>query len=818
MAVARWPSLLFGDVALVARRLLRAPLFAAVAIGTLTIGLGMFAIVYTAVEKILVAPMPYPNPDDLYFVWRDYGPIEDRPRGGLPGTDVAELQNAGGVIESVVAMQSFLGGVFAAAGGDDPMEASVIVTSPGLFEMLGVTMALGRGFTQDDAGPDKPFTIVLTHELWTTLGAERAIVGTDVLLNGRPHTVIGVLPQGFDFVRHDADGLPQRALAFSNLRVNITDPSPNQSDYSVLIRARAGTPPEAVAAAVAAVGRIVDARDFQSRGVALYTAGLKADLVARVRPALLTLAAAGVLLALMLMVNLASVLLARAAQREREFAVSRALGADGRAVARGTLLEGGLLGLVGGLLGAFIGTWGTHALVALAPLDLPRTASLVFDWSNAAAVVGIGTLLGVAAAAAPAVWAARSSLSTLRASSAVRGGGGHGRLRRGMVVAQVALSLVLLNSGALVVRSLEQLLQADPGFRPAGVYTVRVRTPVVFFRNDEVEPFQDRITAALAGVPGVSRVSATTVLPLTANNQYSPRPVTVPGAPGNTGDPAQDAVLTDVIGTRVGYFEVMDMRLVAGRTFAESPPRGIREGVVDTAFARRFFPGVSPLGATVSLSAEDTFTVVGVVQQARLFDIHRDGRPQVYLKMGDGIFFRALFYVLATTRDPATLLPDLRAAVRGVDPRVAVGDARSMEEIVGDTLRQQRTGATLIGGFALGALLLAAMGIFGVIAGAVTRRHHELAVRLAVGADHRNVVALVAREAALLVAFGVAIGVPGIYAASGLIRGALVGVSPSDPRTLSVVAAGLALVTLATGYAAARRVLKIDPAELLRRD
>src|SRR5688572_12186619 len=162
MAVARWPSFLFGDVALVARRLLRAPLFAAVAIGTLTIGLGMFAIVYTAVEKILVAPMPYPNPDDLYFVWRDYGPIEDRPRGGLPGTDVAELQNAGGVIESVVAMQSFLGGVFAAPGGDDPMEASVIVTSPGLFEMLGVTLLLGRGFTQDDAGPDKPFTIVLT--------------------------------------------------------------------------------------------------------------------------------------------------------------------------------------------------------------------------------------------------------------------------------------------------------------------------------------------------------------------------------------------------------------------------------------------------------------------------------------------------------------------------------------------------------------------------------------------------------------------------------------------------------------------------------
>jgi len=806
------------DTALVARRLARAPVFALVAVATLTLGLGLFAVVYTAVEKILVAPMPYPNPGDLYYVWRDYGPVEDRKHGGLLGTDVAELQNAGGVIESAVALQPFLGGLFAAPGAADPMEASVIVTAPGLFEMLGVAPELGRTFTNDDAGPDKPFTIVLTHELWTALGANRAIVGTDVLLNGRPHTVIGVLPASFDFVRNDADGPPQRAVAFSNLRVKITDASPNQPEYSVLIRARAGASREAVAAAVAAVGRIVDARDFAGRGVQLYATGLKADLVARVRPALLTLAAAGVLLALMLMVNLASVLLARAAQREHEYAVSRALGADGAAVARGTLLEGALLGLAGGVCGAVAGAWGVRALVAVAPLDLPRGASLVFDWGDAALVIGVGMLLGLLAAVAPAVWAARSSLATLLASSAVRGGGGHGRLRRGMVVAQVALSLVVLNSGALVVRSFEQLLQADPGFRSAGVYTLRVRTPVVFFPNNEVVPFQDRVAAALAGVPGVTRVGAATVLPLTATTTYSPITIAVPGAPGNTGDAAQDAVLTDVVGTRAGYFEVMGMRLVAGRTFDDVAQPAVGEAVIDTAFARRFFPGADPLGAKVPIDGTD-LTVVGVVQQARLFDVHQDGRPQLYARIGGGgVFFRALFYVLATPRAPDSLLPDLRAAVRNVDPRVAVGDARSMDEIVGNALRQQRTGAALISAFALGAVLLAALGTFGVIAGAVTRRHHELAVRLAVGADHRNVLRLVVREAALLVGVGVLIGVPGIYAAGGLIRGALVGVSPSDPSTIVAVVLGLALVTLATGYAASRRVLRIDPAELLRRD
>ena len=814
-AFARWFDLAFRDAALVARRLLRAPIFAFAAVATLTVGLGMFAVVYAAVEKTLLAPLPYPDPDDLYYVWRDYGPLEDRRRGGLPGTDVLELQQAAGVIESAAAMQPFLGGVFAAPGADDPMEVSIIVTSPSLFEMLGVAPAIGRGFTDDDAGPGKTLVIVLTHELWTTLGGDPEILGTDVLLNGRPHTVIGVLPQGFEFVRNDADGLPQRPHAYTTLRVNLTDPSPNQSDYSALIRARADTPPEAVAAAVGAVGRVVDARDFDGRGLTLYPVGLKADLVARARPALLTLAAAGVLLALMLMVNLASVLLARTAQREHELAVSRALGAAGATVARGVLLEGALLGLAGGALGALVGGWATRALVAIVPLDLPRGASIAFEWSHAGAVVGIGTVLGLLAAAAPAAWAGRASLQTLLASSAVRGGGGHGRLRRAMIVAQVALSLVLLNTGALVVRSVEQLLQTDPGFRSAGVYTVRVRTPPVFFPESEVAAFQDRITSALAGVPGVGRVSAVSVLPMTATNTYSPRTLQVPGAPGNTGDAAQDTVLTDVIGARAGYFDVMGMRLLAGRAFEDSAQRG--EVLVDNVFARRFFPGVDPIGAEIPLQGMD-FTIVGVVQQARLFDVHRDGRPQVYVQMSGQVFFRALYYVMETGRDPDTLLPDLRAAVRGVDARVAVGDARSMDEILGNAMRQQRTGATLIGSFALGALLLAAMGIFGVIAGSVTRRHHELAVRLAVGADHRNVLGLVVREATLLVGMGVLLGVPGIYAASGLIRGALVGVSPADAATLVGVVACLALVTLATGYAAARRVLRIDPAELLRRD
>jgi putative ABC transport system permease protein len=775
----------------------------------------MFAVVYTAVQKILIEPMPYRDPDDLYYVWRDYRGITDLPRGLLAGPDILELQKAGGVIEHAVGLQRCFCGIFALGDGTDPMEIAVTVTSPNLFEVLGVEPALGRGFAPNEVGPGHPGVIVLTHELWNRLGADPAIVGREVRLQGRPHTVIGVLPPTFGFARHEALGPPQRADAYTTFEVDLAQMA-DMPFFSALIRARRGAPPEAVAAAVDAVGRVVDTRDFNDRGLRLYPVGLKPDLVSRARPALLALSAAGVVLALMLMVNLASVLLARAAQREHEFAVSRALGADGVAVVRATLFEGGLLGLVGGALGVLAAIWGTRALVAVAPLDLPRREAVAVDWSIGVAVVGLAVLLGLLAATVPATWAARVPLSSLLASSAVRGGGGHGRLRRGMIVAQVALSLVLLSSGGLVVRSLEQLLRIDPGFRPEGVLTVLVRRPPEFFpTNDDANAFQERVVTALEAMPDVVGASVTASLPLKASAYQTT--IRIPGAPGNTGDADRDAVLVDVISAGAGYVELMGMRLLAGREFEKARRPEVREALIDRHLARRFFPAGTPLGREIKLFADRSLTIVGVVEQARLYDIHQDGRPQVLIRAEDW-GPRALFYVVRTGREPRALLPEVRSAVRQVDPRVPVGDERTMDEIVAEALSQQRTSAALITAFALGALLLTAMGLFSVVSGAVTRRRHELAVRLALGADHHRVVRLVLREGALLVGVGVLIGMPGIYAAGGVIRGVLVGVSPSDPLTLVAVALGLGLVTIAACYVPARRVLEIEPAQLLRQE
>jgi putative ABC transport system permease protein len=802
------------DAALAARRLMRAPMLVATIVGTLAVGIGMFAVVYTVVQKILIEPMPYRDPDDLYFVWRDYGPIFELKRGWLGGTDVAELQKAGGVIEEAAGLLRQLV-TFSPREDADPTEIAVMVASPNLFEMLGVRPALGRGFTRSEVGPARPPVIVLTHGLWNRLGADPAILGTQVRLNGQPYTVIGIMPSSFAFVRNASLGPPQRADAYTTFNVNLAETNPGAGSYAGLIRARRRTSPQTVAAAVDAVGKAVDARDFKSRGLKLYPVGLKPDLVSGIRPALLVLGLAGVFLVLVLMVNLASVLLARAAQREREFAVSRALGANGVALGRTTLFEGALLGVAGGAAGALAAIWGTRTLVALAPLDLPRREAVAVDWGIGAVIIGLGVLLGLLAATVPAAWAARASLSSLLASSAVRGGGGHSRMRRGMVVAQVALSLVLLSTGGLVVRSFERLLRSDPGFRPGQVLTLRVPIPSqIFAEASAAQALQDRVEDALAAIPGVTGVSAADALPLTAS--ASQTTIRIPGAPGNTGSPERDAPLVDVIGTRAGYVEVMGMRVVAGRAFDDVRRDGVREALIDPLLARQFFPAGNPLGAKIPFRKE-SLTIVGVVEQARLYDVHQDGRPQLFIRAEDW-GYRTLSFVLRTGRQQETLVPEVRTAIRRVDPRLAVTDVRPMDEIVGDALRQQHISAVLIAGVALGALLLAAMGLFGVVSGSVTRRRHELAVRLALGADHRRVLRLVLGEGARLVGIGLLIGVPGIYVAGGLIQGVLVGVSPWDPLTLLAVALGLSLVAMVACYIPARRVLGIHPAQSLRQE
>ncbi|HEX8670680.1 MAG TPA: ADOP family duplicated permease [Longimicrobium sp.] len=806
----------FGrDAQLVVRRLTRAPVFALSMVGMLAVGLGAFGTVYSVVNRVLLAPLPYRQAEDLYVVWRDYTWIGLN-RGWLGGTDLVELARAKSVVKGAVALDRTRATLTGVKGGE-PREITLIMSSPGLFPLLGARPMLGRGFASNEFGPGRPATIVLGHDLWRDqFGADRGVIGREVRLDGQPYRVIGVMGRGFRFVRHAGAGPPERADAYTALDVNLASTDPQAGEYGGLIRARPGTPPATVMAAVKAAGAVVDRRDFEGEGLRLNAIGLKDDLVSRVRPALIALALSGVLLVVVLGVNVGTLLLVRTAQREREFAISRALGARPGALARATLLEGGLLGALGGACGALAAVWGTRALVALAPDDLPLRESIGVDWRIGLTVTLLGAALGLAASAFPALTTTRMKLSGLMRNAAVRGGGGgHGRMRRGMVVLQVALSLVLLSAGGLVARSFDRLLRADPGFDPGGVLTFKVPLPGgAYDTGAAIFAGFARIQQGLSALPGVRAVGAASALPLSARADQ--RGVAFPGAPGNTGKEDLDAPMVDVVVTRGSYFDAMGIRLVAGRGFAPSVVKGVREVIIDRILAERFFPGRDAVGATLHMM-DDSARVVGVVNHARLYDVHQDGRPQVYWR-DEEYPERALYFAVRLDRDVASLAPDVRAAVARVDPALALSDFRTMDERVGDALRQQRIGAVLIGGFSLGALLLAAIGLFGVVAGSVSRRRHELAVRLALGADHGRVVGMVLREGAVLIGLGVLIGLPGVYLMGRAIRGVLVGVSPADPLALAAASCSLALVALAACYLPARRVTRIEPAQSLRQE
>jgi putative ABC transport system permease protein len=700
-----------------------------------------------------------------------------------------------------------------AAGALAPEEVGVMLSTPNLFSLLGARPALGRGFAPEGVGPGRPAVVVLGHDLWRRrFGGDPAVVGQELRLNGTSYRVIGVMGRDFRFVRHSSLGPPEGADAYVTFQMHLRETPPGNGAYAGLVRARPGTTPQAMAAAVNAVGAMIDRRDFRGRGVRLYPVGAKEDLVAPARPALLVLAAAGGLLVLVLGVNLATLLLVRAAQRDQEFAVSRALGANRVAIVRATLVEAVILGVLGGACAALAAVWGTRTLVAIAPLDLPRRDAIAVDWPVAAVVVGVGALLGLLAGALPAAWASRTRLSTLMGIAAVRGGGGgHGGMRRAMVVVQVALSLVLLSAGGLVARSFERLLRAQPGFRPEGVLTLRVPMFQSRYPESTAVAVHGRIERELAALPGVRAVGAASTLPLTADADQST--VLVPGAPGNTGVKERDEPLADVIQARRGYFDALGIRLLAGRDFAPPRPGMRREAIVDRTLATQFFPNGSALGATL-LANGDTLTVVGVVEHARQYDVHQDGRLQYYT-LDDVNTYGTLYFALRADRDPAGLVPEARAVIRRIDPQLAVSEVRSMDEIVRESLRQPRLSAVLLAGFSLGALLLAAMGLFGVVAGSVSRRRHELAVRLALGADHPRVVRLVLGEGARLVLVGLVLGAPGIYVAGRLLGSSLVGVSPFDPATLAAVAVGLGAVALAACWVPARRVARIEPARSL---
>jgi putative ABC transport system permease protein len=580
----------------------------------------------------------------------------------------------------------------------------------------------------------------------------------------------------------------------------------------VLARVRGNATIKQALAELSTESRRVDAETYH-HDFRFAPVGVQERLVRSVRPALIALMAAVGVLVLIMSANLATLALGRAARREREFAVRQALGAARTRIARQVFTETVALSLGGALGGMLFARWGVRGLLSLAPAGLPRRDEVGIDFVVVGFTLALGLLIGLGIGLAPVIQSARRDLTRAlreRASSLP----GHQRTRGALVLLQVALSLVLLAGSGVLLGGFVRLMTIDPGFSSKGVAGVTLRLNPARYKTDRISAFARDGLARLERLPGVRAVGATSAPPLSTDaDQYT---ASFPESPANTGDRQHDIMLVDLAVATPGYFSSLGVPLLDGRDFGpQDDARAPKVAIIDHLLARHYFPGTSPIGKRIRID-DDTLTIAGVVQQVRLYTMQADGRPQVYLP-DDQFPSRSLtFFAKGPPGREASLVIAARAAIAAIDPAQPIIDAEPLARVVSQSLGERRLVLLLVGGFAVTALLLAALGVYGVTSTAVAQRTRELGIRVALGANGGDVVRLVLVRPMLLVGCGVGLGALGTFAVAKVARRVLYEASPAEPLTLGLVALLLAVVALLSSYFPARRAARVEPATVLR--
>jgi putative ABC transport system permease protein len=511
--------------------------------------------------------------------------------------------------------------------------------------------------------------------------------------------------------------------------------------------------------------------------------------------------------------NLAVLALLRAARRERELMVRRAIGASQSHVSRQIFTETLILSLGGAVLGTVLGSWALRGLLAMAPLGLPRRDEIGIDLTVLAVTVLLALVVGIVIGIAPALHSARGDITgVLREKSPSRTGG---RVRYALVLAQLALSMVLLAGTGLLLGSFVRLMRVDPGFNPQGVLNIEMMASRAKYASGRpvLDAFERHMTA-LRALPGVRAVGTSGAPPLSGGPDQSG--IHFPTSPTNNGDPKHDFLLADVAPATMGYFPAMGIDILAGTEFgpAQRDSASARVVVIDDLLLKRFFPKGNAVGQPITIDG-DTLRVIGVARHVRMYNLQDVGREQVWVTH-TFTPYRGMVVSVRTNGDPLALTAAVRRAIRSVDPEQAINDITPMTDAIGNSLAQRRLVLTLVGAFAAAALLLAALGVYGVTANSVTQRTREIGIRMALGANRRSVIWSVLGEPTGLVVLGLVIGLAGTYAAGRVVQKLLYGVSPTDPVTLIIVALVLTLVGVIASYFPARRATRVDPMVALR--
>ena len=802
------------------RALRRSPAFAVVSVLSLTLGIGAAAALFSLVDTVLLKPLPYHEPDRLVFL-REVVPPLAHVYPTLP-VNIQHLRFWQQQSRTFDGLAAF-GSRNSSLSGAEPEPVGGVVCTANLFQALGVDMQLGHGFAAEDEQPGRNDKVVITDSLWRRrFQAARDIVGRRVLLADVPHTIVGVLPATFRFPRGEDLG----GLSRLNPTIDIFRPfgSVNQGwggdyDYLVIGRLRPGLAESRAAAELNMLEARIVADHGLYKGLHVESRALADLMSSPVRASLLVLLGAVLLLLLMVCVNLANLMLARGSGRAREFGLRVALGASRGRLARAGIMEALLLSVAGGAVGVAAARIAVRAFVATSPVRLPRLDEVKVDTPVTGFALGLAVLCGLLFGLLPALrFAGADPQQLLRSSGYTASEARHGlRLREMLVGGEVGLSTLLLVLAGLLVSSLWHVMQVDRGFTADSAVAIDVTPIGSAYRTKEAQAgFYDRALERIRAVPGVRSAAAVNHAPLTGESNVNS--VQLEGTSATVDPVTRQAVMVNVRFVSADYFTSLGIPLVSGRTI-EAGDRNRRVAVISARLAAKLWPGRSPIGWRIKNagSGVQDAEIVGVVGDVHTTRLDRDPTPMIYVPCWQNPF-QITEIVVRTAGETRAIMPELRTAIRQVDPSAPVRAIRTMGDIVSETVAQRRFQMRVSAAFGLSALLLAALGIYGVVAYGVTLRRREIGIRLALGARASQVTGQVTSQGMRPVLVGLVLGLGAALGAGGLVRSVLFGVSPADPLTLGSVAVVLAGVAAVACFAPARAATVLDPARVLREE
>ncbi len=803
------------DVKYALRMLFKRPLFSAIIVLTVALGIAATTTAFSVVNAVLIEPLPYPSPEQLVYVWEHNLPRAQDRNVVSPANFIAWIERQPGVFSSIAAF----GASSATVTGDgEPERIGLVQSTAALFPMLGATPLHGRLYVEGEDRQGAPAVVVLGESFWRRrFGGDPGVVGDEIMLNDRQFTIVGVMPASFQLQVPTSFGFSGATDAWAPIQISEQHRTWSGRYLQVLARLGPGITVQVAQDRMAELAQRLEA-EFPERqaGWTVNVLPVRDQIVGDVSLALIVIFGAVLLVLLIACANVANLLLTRATERQQEVAVRAALGAGRRRLARQLVVESVTLAVFGGLTGVLLATWGVSALIALAP-DIPRLDGVGLDLPVLGFALGATLFTGLLFGLAPAVHVLRSDIANW-----LRGRGGEGgrrdarRTRDALVIAEIALSLILLVGAGLLIRSLARLIDVGVGFDTAQLFTGTIDLPGARYADGEPPSIQffEQLVDRVQAIPGVEAASAITFAPLTG-----PGSATSFRALDRPPPEAGEDPVADIRWVHRDYHRTMDIPLLRGRLFdRQDGPGAPLRVVISEAMQRELWPDADALGRFIEMEWGDTLVaeIIGVVGDVRHNGPGDAPRSMIYWNHEQFEAFNMMTLVVRASGDPLALAPAIRNEIRQLDPTLPMYGLGTMEQLLADALKRARFAAFSLGVFATLALALALIGIYGVMSYVTGRRIQEFGVRLALGADPAQMIRLVVRHGMMLVAIAVAVGTAGALALTRIMQRMLFEVGAGDAPTYMLMASLIALTALAACWVPARRASAVNPIVAMR--